>query len=182
MTLSALGIFSAAGAGGVVAGDYELIESTILATAVSSVTFSSLATYASTYKHLQLRTVAKSNQAGTGSGGISAFVEINTGTLNAHYLFGDGGAVYSGTVANGFMVNLVRAGVTNAFSASVTDFLDSYSTTKNKTIRTFGGYSGELSLNSGLWQSTSSITSITIRTTTDNFAIGSRFSLYGIKG
>ena len=102
--------------------------------------------------------------------------------MNAHYLYGDGGAVYSGTSANGFMVNLVRAGVTNAFSASVTDFLDSYSTTKNKTIRTFGGYSGELSLNSGLWQSTSSITSITIRTTTDNFAIGSRFSLYGIKG
>jgi hypothetical protein len=182
MTLSALGIFSAAGAGGVVAGDYELISTTTLGTATSSITFSNLGDYSSTYKHLQLRTVAKSNQAGTGSGGISAFIEINTGTLNAHYLYGDGGAVYSGTSANGFMVNLVRAGVTNAFSASVTDFLDSYSTTKNKTIRTFGGYSGELSLNSGLWQSTSSITSITIRTTTDNFAIGSRFSLYGIKG
>lgn len=101
--------------------------------------------------------------------------------MNAHYLYTDGGAILSGSVANGFMLNLVRAGVTNAFSASITDFLDPYSTTKNKTIRTLGGYNGETALNSGLWQSTSSITSITIRTTTDNFAIGSRFSIYGIR-
>ena len=178
-----LGILSAAGAGGVATtGTYELISTTTLGTATSSVTFSSLGDYSSTYKHLQLRTVAKSAQAGTGSGGISAFMEINTATLNAHYLYGDGSAVYSGTSASGFMVNLVRAGVTSAFSACVTDILDPYSTSKNKTIRTFGGYNGELALTSGLWQSTSSTTSITIKTTADNFAIGSRFSLYGIRG
>jgi hypothetical protein len=48
-----LGILSAAGAGGGVAGDYELISSEILGTTAASVTFSSLGDYAppiSTYK------------------------------------------------------------------------------------------------------------------------------------
>jgi FlaG/FlaF family flagellin (archaellin) len=181
VTLSALGIFSAAGAGGGVAGDYQLISTQILAATTNSITFTSLGDFSSTYKHLQLRTVAKSNQAGTGSGGVSAFIEINTGTLNAHYLYTDGGSFLAGGVANGFMLNLVRAGATNAFSASITDFLDPYSTTKNKTVRTLGGYNSELAFSSGLWQSTNSVTSITIRTTADNFDVGSRFSLYGLK-
>jgi hypothetical protein len=52
-----LGILSAAGAGGGVAGDYELISSEILGTTAASVTFSSLGDYSSTYKHLQIRAV-----------------------------------------------------------------------------------------------------------------------------
>lgn len=43
-----LGILSAAGAGGVVAGDYELISTQILAATTNSVTFTSLGDFAST--------------------------------------------------------------------------------------------------------------------------------------
>jgi hypothetical protein len=58
--------------------------------------------------------------------------------------------------------------------------------TKNKTIRWLGGYdangSGELSFSSNLWASTDAINSIKIKTSTDNFAEFSQFSLYGVKG
>jgi hypothetical protein len=184
MTLSALGIFSAAGAGGVVAGDYELISTTTLGTATSSITFSNLGDYSSTYKHLQVRLVAQSTQAGTGSNGQIAIIGLNALSMTKnHYLYGNGSSVSSGVGgANGFLVNLVRSGSTNVFSASVVDILDAYSTTKNKTVRWLGGYSSEIALASNLWENTSSITSIAISTSADNFSIGSRFSIYGLRG
>jgi hypothetical protein len=82
MSLFPLGILSAAGAGGVGA-TYELIESQILGSNQSSITFSSLATYASTYKHLQIRA------AGKGSG--NSFEETN---VNLRFN-GDTGSNYS---------------------------------------------------------------------------------------
>lgn len=166
---------------GTVPSNEYLIESRVLDTAVSAVTFDNLAQFAGVYKHLQIVTVAKSTQAGTGSGGVSAIIELNGSGLTSHYLYGEGTTVLSGFVpAYGFMLNLVRAGVNGAFSASVTDLLDVYSTSKNKTLRSIGGYTSELALASGLWQNTASVSSITIKTTTDSFAIGSRFSLYGL--
>jgi hypothetical protein len=172
-----------ASSGGESLTDYELIESVILGSAQSSVTFSSLGTYSSAYKHLQLRFVAKSTQAGTGSGGVLASMELNaTAFTKNHYLYAEGTYVESGVGANGFIVPLVRAGATNVFSSGVVDLLDVFSSTKNKTIRTLAGYTNEMALSSNLWASTNTITSATIKTSADNFAIGSRFSLYGIKG
>jgi hypothetical protein len=68
------------------------------------------------------------------------------------------------------------------------DLLDAYSTTKNKTTRSLSGgivQSSEsgVALSSGLWRSTSAITSATLLSGTgSNLSIGSRFSIYGIKG
>jgi hypothetical protein len=184
MTLSALGIFSAAGAGGVVAaGTYELIESNILGTAVSSVVFSSLATYASTYKHLQVRIVTKS--ASTNNNTLLRLNGDTATNYNWHLLSGDGSSVASYNGANADFIYAAPLTPTTGFGASVVDILDAYSTTKNKTVRALGGVSEGIylqsSLYSGAWRSTSAITSVTLSSGV-NFAVGSRFSIYGIRG
>jgi hypothetical protein len=193
MTLSALGIFSAAGAGGVVAAsDYDLISTTTLGTATPSVTFSSLGDYSSTYKHLQIRTVGRVSADTSGSG--DAFTVRFNGDSGSNYalhqLFGNGSTVTSNSTApaTGFFgQRFTDSGSTsNAFGAAVIDILDSYSTSKNKTARILGGNANNTSyifLNSGVWISTASITSITLSPNVGgNFVAGSRFSLYGIKG
>lgn len=167
-------------AGTVPSSEY-LIESRVLDTAVPSITFDNLSQFAGVYKHLQISMVAQSTQGGTGSGGVVAILSLNGSAMTKnHYLYGQGTTVLSGVGVGGFFINLVRSGSTNQFSASVADILDPFSTTKNKTVRWFGGYPNELCLASNLWQNTNAITSITISASADSFSIGSRFSLYGV--
>jgi hypothetical protein len=108
-----------------------------------------------------------------------------------HYLLGSGTAVETGANTNRNDISIDRAagatGGTNVFGATITDILDAYSTTKNKTVRSSGGIlaSGqtEIWLESGAWRDTSSVSSITILPGVGtNLVSGSRFSLYGIKG
>jgi hypothetical protein len=74
-----------------------------------------------------------------------------------------------------------------SWGAGVVDILDSFSTTKNKTIRSLTGKNGnstrEIQVWSGAWRNTNSVTSITLSTSSlANISAGSRFSIYGIKG
>jgi hypothetical protein len=185
MTLSALGIFSAAGAGGV-QGDYELIETQILGSSQASVVFSSLATYSSTYKHLQIRVAARSTRSAT-TDGIDLRINADTGAnYSLHLLQGTGTAVSSYGEAN---TNLIYCGdipaastTANSFGALVIDILDCYSTTKNKTAKALSGYTSLIGLYSGHRRNTESTTSLTVQTRTGSLATGSRFSLYGIRG
>jgi hypothetical protein len=184
-----LGILSAAGAA-VEAGAYELIETQVLGTAVSSITFSSLATYASTYKHLQIRTAVRSSRAETFDG-MGLRLNGDTGSnYVAHFMVGDGSSVTSST---GGLENRILVGnpdastaTASAFGANIIDILDSYSTSKNTTIRALSGAAANrtrIFLHSGMFINTASVTSATLfSTTSNNFVIGSRFSLYGIKG
>jgi hypothetical protein len=193
MTLSALGIFSAAGAGGGVSlSDYELISSTILGSSTSSVSFSSLGTYSSTYKHLQIRWTARSDRSGQDNDVLGITFNGDSGSNYAfHRLGGDGSSVFSEAGTSQTLPVFgytVAAGTTtsNSFGAGVIDILDPYSTTKNKTVRVLSGLVGGRSwvfLASGLWMNTASATSITLdQLYGPNFIAGSRFSLYGIKG
>ena len=188
MSLFPLGILSAAGAGGV-QGDYELIETYILGSAQSEVVFSSLATYASTYKHLQIRLAARSSRGSSDTVGIR-FNGVTSSSYSYHFLRGNGSAVSSGAGATQtFMYGFDFPGTnsaTSAFGAGVIDILDSFSTTKNKTIRTLGGMNGAnnwIYLSSSSYLATASITSVELFTTnSQNFITGSRFSIYGLKG
>ena len=186
MTLSALGIFSAAGAGGVAfASDYELIETSIVSgSSTASVVFSSLGTYSSTYKHLQIRGTAKTNQ-----GAIFDLIKVqlngDTGNNYArHALLGNGSTVSSSGISSTGFVNFAAQGnsTANVFGGFVFDILDAYSTTKNKTTRALAGVT-EIRLSSGLWMNTASLTSVTLSPEFGSLLIeGSRFSIYGVKG
>ena len=181
-----LGVLSAAGAGGVEAGSYELIASEILGSAQASVTFSSLATYASTYKHLQIRYTARSS-SGTGTEGVySRFNGDSGNNYTLHGVYGTGSSVISYASAN--ISNALSGALplndftANGFGAGVIDLSDAYGT-KFKTIRTLTGVaSARVDLQSGLWRNTDTLTSWLLFPAVGNFVAGSRFSLYGIKG
>jgi hypothetical protein len=189
MALFPLGILSAA-AGGVAEGDYELIESYILGSSQSSVVFSSLGSYSSTYKHLQLRIVGRTDRSGEPGDVLTMRLNGDSGSNYAyHYLSGNGSSVVSlsGSASQTEMWLWRLAGNTataNSFGALVLDLLDVYAT-KNKTVRGLSGITGNLNevyLGSGLWNSTASLTSISLDQLGSNFVSGSRFSLYGMKG
>jgi hypothetical protein len=178
------GILSAAGAGEEVAGAYELIESHILGSTTAEITFSSLDTYASTYKHLQIRMVSKLTTTSTATDLLMRFNGVTTSSYAGHRLLGNGSSVLSDSRASSSsaFIGLVDG---DQFTPAVIDVLDVYAT-KNKTVRTLvgvRGFASEVMLTSGLFNSTAAITSMTLLLpATRFFAAGSRFSLYGIKG
>jgi hypothetical protein len=180
------GILSASAVG----SDYELIETQILGSAVASVIFPNLDTYASIYEHLQLRTAVRSNR--TTFQNTYYQLRINgdsTSSYSNHLLTGTSSAVSSIGAASETYANIVWSASQNApaniFGAATTDIVDAYSTTKNKTIRSFGGVSGgtdpRVMLTSSAFQKTNALTSITVFSVDGNLLTGSRFSLYGIK-
>jgi hypothetical protein len=181
------------GASSFLASDYELISSTILISGTPSVTFSNLGTYASTYKHLQIRMSARTS-IGAWVDNIAMRINSDTGAnYSWHRFFAEGGNPRY--VQNGLnsqqmrMLGISGSNISNnVFSAATTDITDSFSASKNKTIRTFGGHSeitgtSQINFGGGNWRNTSSISSITLFVESgNNFVSGSRFSIYGIKG
>ena len=188
-----LGVLAVAGAGAAGGGgSFDLLETTVLGTATSTVTFSGLGSY-SDYKHLQLRIVSRRPAGGdfltSGSWGLQ-FNSDTASNYSWHRLAGAGGSVLSdGGGSNSYGPDNVVHGVPNSptgsFGASITDILDFSNTSKYKTIRVLAGVSdsvkAEIDLNSGSWRNLNAITSITIKERWGNFAVNSRFSLYGIK-
>lgn len=162
-------------------GDYESIATTTVGSGGSAtVTFSSIP---STYKHLQLRTLVQ--QASTGG-----YVEIllGGGTFNyRHYITGNGTAASAGADTTNAPGIFSSAFSTNSstFAGTVYDILDYTSTNKNKVSRALGGVdnngSGSIYFMSGLYTSSTAVTSITLNAISQNFAQHSSFALYGIK-
>jgi hypothetical protein len=180
-----LGILAASGSAPT--GDYELISTTVISgTSTAAVTFD-VSSFASTYRHFQIRSVERHSNAVTEGRGL---LTINgSGGTRAHYLIGTGTSVLSiDDASSGSGVPLYSIGASGAtgnFTSRVTDILDAYSTTKNKTIRSLLGFAdsslSRVGLHSGFWASTASIASITF-TSQANWVAGSRFSIYGIRG
>lgn len=152
----------------------------------ASVSFTSIP---STYKHLQLRYLARTTSAGATLNDINIrFNNDSASNYAFHFLRGSGStpSVSSGTTTTSIQANdvLTGAGSTaGTFAVGVIDIHDYSLTTKNKTARLYTGNDqngeGYVSLSSGLWMNTAAINRIDI---TQTFANGSIFSLYGIKG
>ena len=174
------------GGGIVEVGDYESIATVTVGSGGSStVSFSSIP---STYKHLQIRSIARSSATNPSvllnfNGDSSTFVYY-------HLLYGTGSAA-GAYATNGYASIPAGYGAkstdaANIFGANVVDILDYTSANKNKTVRTLGGYdangSGEVGLYSGQWlNSSTAVNSIVLKMETGNFAQNSSFALYGIK-
>jgi hypothetical protein len=160
---------------------FDSIASSTLATAASSVTFSSIA---GTYKSLQLRILAAGSSGGTP--GINWRFNGDTGAnYSYHLLRGDGTTADAiGGASNNEGLGSNAGPGSSIFGAMIMDIHDYASTTKNKTVRIFGGEDengvGLIRLNSSVWLNTNAITSITIKTSSGTFTAGSTFALYGI--
>jgi hypothetical protein len=182
-----LGILAAAGfRPPAAAGSYDLIESVLLSSNTASVTFSGLAAYASTYKHLQIRVVTRSNRASAASDLSMRFNGDSTSSYRVHAMDGDGSSVYSFSGANSYAYITqwmpAASATANAFFASTIDILDFASTTKNTTTRSSNGAISVVSLVSNGYFKTDAITSIEVFDRLASLVSGSRLSLYGVKG
>jgi hypothetical protein len=183
-----LGVLAVAGAGAAGGGaSYDLLETTVISSNATSVTFSNLNTY-SDYKHLQLRLVLRSQRVNTTSALQVRFNGVSTTSYAYHRLYGNGNILAQGqpnTSAASFYSYPASQLTSNAFSATVIDILDFSNTSKNTTIRALHGYAASgnwIGLESGFWNNTAAVTSISlIDWDGQNFVNGSRFSLYGIK-
>lgn len=184
-----LGFFATAGAGGA-APAFELISTQLITTNTADLTFSSIP---QTYKHLQLRYVARANNNVTN---LRFRLNGDTGSNYAtHSLHTQSTGVFSDNSTSTTSMyscefSFDGASPTGAFSPGIMDFLDYSATSKNTTMRGLAGQcepawvTGRLRLRSAAWFNTAAVTSLTIFTDsgTGRFVAGSRFSLYGIKG
>jgi hypothetical protein len=188
MALFPLGILSAASA---FDSDFELVATNLITTNTASVVFDT-STLGSTYRHLQIRMAVRSNRANA-LGFPRLRFNGDTGTNYAyHGMFGNSSSVAGFAEANLTFVpfGLITAATAtaDAFAPMVLDIFDPFSTTKNTTFKTFGATLEEptsnrqIRLTSGLYFSTSAITSITLYDDTNSWVSGSRFSIYGIRG
>lgn len=171
-------------------GAYDSIATTTVGSGgAASITFSSIP---ATYTHLQIRAFARTNRSAVAD---YALVRFNSDTTSAnyrsHYLDGDGTTAASYDFGNASGVLFQRFGAANAsasiFGAGILDLLDYQNANKYKTIRNLGGTDtnggGTIDLGSGVWLSTSAVTSITIAPGGGTlFNEYSSFALYGIKG
>ena len=177
-----------ASAGGVNAA-YELISTTVLGSTSAQVDFS-VSSYSATYKHLQIRAVARCTAA---AAYVDSRIRFNNDTganYSFHEIYGYGTGIASGNGVS--QTNIAAAyfaganSTANNYGTMIMDLLDVYSTSKNKTTRSFSGItegaSSLIDIRSGAWLSTASATTVSILPTSGSFAAGSRFSLYGIKG
>jgi hypothetical protein len=151
------------------------------------ITFSSIP---GTYKHLQIRFVARTTSSAQGTLRFNGDSSTN---YSAHTLWAyAGGSTTSssdpGSFYNGiFMTSNNFTSSTNTYNAGIIDILDYTSTSKHKTVAIMQGFDingngGCIELHSGtFFGSTAAITSLSI-TGSQAFATGSNFALYGIKG
>jgi hypothetical protein len=181
VTPISLGIFASANT--TVGTSFESIAvSTVGSGGSSSISFTSIP---STYKHLQIRILGKA----TASAYLRARLNSATSGYANHIVYGTGASALAAADSNNSYINLYSAmanTTTSVFSGVIIDILDYTDTNKNTTLRSLNGIdyngSGEVGLNSGLWNNTSAVTEISFDLNTGNFAQYSHFALYGIKG
>ena len=179
-------------------GSYDSIATvTVGAGGSDTITFSSIP---ATYTHLQVRAIFKNTYLTYG--GAQNFTWRCNGDTAGNYasqsMHGYGETAQAGqtviseinaTYMNFPYLNISDNVANTRYAVCIMDVLDYRNTNKFKTFRNVGGveqigtsgFSSSAVFQSGLWRSTSAITSIVI-TGYGNFKQYSQFALYGIKG
>ena len=186
------GISLLAGNSSYIPSSFESIQTfTVGSGGSSSISFTSIP---STYKHLQVRAFAQDNRATYGDDNMRLVINSDSGSNYAyHWMLGNGSSTAALATASAAYMLAGNTGtsVGGSFASSVIDILDYTNISKNKTIRyltgvdlngTVAGYGGNAKLGSGLWMSTSAITTLTFTPNdASNFTQYSSFALYGVK-
>ena len=182
-----LGTLASQISGKLVTSSFESIASATGTGSSGTITFSSIP---STYTSLQIRIMCQDNDSALGN--ISLQINGDTATnYTRHYLNADGASVTAvGSITQSNILGSQVYGNNPASSITgviIWDIHNYASTSQYKTVRTFGGYdsngAGNIRLTSGLWQSTSAITSLSFFLNSGgNWSNKSVFALYGIKG
>jgi hypothetical protein len=143
----------------------------------------------STYKQLQIRAIARGTRSAID---VSLSMRLNgeTGSFySSHHLGGDGANAYAYSTSSSTSIDVndifAATSTASSFSVLVMDILDYTDTNKFTTTRGLLGSdrngAGKLELNSGLYQKTTAISSISFFLGANDFAQHTQFALYGIK-
>lgn len=174
-------------------GYFESIQTVVVPSAgATSVVFNNIP---QNYAHLQIRGIGRTTESDIGTNYLYCrFNNNNQSLYSFHNLTGNGANVSAGSEINNtlFFAGLLPRGnmTANVYGTTVIDILDYTNTNKNKTVRTLtgvdyngtvGGQPGYMIFYSGLWRSTSAITSIQLIPEVINFSPNSHFALYGIR-
>jgi hypothetical protein len=154
----------------------------------STITFSSIP---ATYKHLQVRVLARATAVGATSVNLALRLNGDTGSNYAsHRLLGDGatvsanGSTSQSNINTGLMSGALSTA--NIMGVTIYDIVDYSSTTKNTVVRSLSGLdqngTGEIYIGSGLWVNTAAVNSVTLFCGTGFLTTETTIALYGIKG
>lgn len=176
--------------GAAVTGDFESIATvTVGAGGSSSIDFTSIA---SSYTHLQVRFIARSNRASNNEDIVFVRYNNDSGTNYAyHWLSGNGSTIdiFAGSSTASVWASSVSGNnaTSTIMGAAVIDVLDYANTNKNTTTRILSGYdangNGRAVFSSTLWNNTAAVNRITILPGFGTlFTQYPHFALYGIKG
>jgi len=147
-----------------------------------------------TFKHLQIRTLARNTANSSGGSEENLRIRLNGDTASnysTHWLVGDGSTLISGSelttsMSQSYGIIPMSNAAASIFGVAVIDILDYQNTNKFKTLRALCGAdkngSGYSNFASSNWRNTNAITSILLFPEAGNFAQYSHFALYGIKG
>ena len=158
---------------------YTLIDSEVLASSASSVTFGSLNTLAAGYKDLVLAL----NISATATAGVNLRVNSDAGSnYNYVWAYGNGSVTgsSSGTLAQ-FSISPFSSPDTTFAGNYLVQFFDFSVTDKHKSIlsRSNNANSGT-AMYAGRWANTAAITSVEVFFTSNQMAVGSTLRLFGI--
>jgi hypothetical protein len=187
MSLLPLGLLSQGGAAA--ASDFDLISQTVLTANQNGVTFSSIP---ATYRHLELRIVARSATAAVSD---TMTVRLNGDTTSkyswARTVGQSGATVYDQTYAStsGRLGSVAgNTATASIFGGSKILFTDVTATSKHLTGSSITGFVRESGSSLIAWSGftrkvNESLTSVTIGLlSASDFLADSRFSLYGYRG
>jgi hypothetical protein len=168
-------------------GAYDALATvTVPAGGAATVTFAGIP---NTYKHLQIRAIAKNTLTNVYTANFYMRFNGDTGTnYSNHAIYGTGSSVVP-NIPTGANPSFAIWGLSGSsqFAGHIIDILDYANTSKNKTTRILMGTDtssgGYLGLESGAWMNTSAINSISFSMGdgTQTIAQYSQFSLYGVK-
>lgn len=171
------------------AGFWSIATTNISGT--NTLTFSSIP---STYKHLRIMGWARTSNSVQVAGAVILRANSDTGSNYAqHSLYGNGSSAVATGSASTTSIDIHSqipgdSATASTMGVMIVDILDYASTTKNKTVRCFWGADANTAstnwragINSGVWLSTSAITSLTIVLPANSYGTDNSFELYGIK-
>lgn len=163
---------------------YDWLETQELSSTAATISFTGLNSLTD-YKHLQVRAVTKGNNSSAYN--LRYYFNGDNGlNYHWHYLRNNGSGFSANQTSASYIENGFANGV-NDFGVSVIDILDFSNPNRYTTTRSEHGLVDSIGYNmiyrtSGGWKNTVALTSMTFYPNTSSFAIGTRLSLYGLRG
>jgi hypothetical protein len=183
-----IGVIDSAKTGRLSTTAYESIMTAVGTGSSGSIVFSGIP---STYTHLQIRGIGRTNFAAANIQLSMRFNGDTGGTYSTHNMYntGSGTGVAGQVLSTTYVEGGQMAGgnlTTNVMGLTIIDILDYKNTNKYKTTRAISGNNnnggGIFIYSSGTWQSNVAINSITLNAGAGNWTTTTQFALYGIKG